>query len=78
MLCPSLSLSPYLSVSTSPQPAIVTVGGSEGWGVCLVKCGEVLGSCVEVLRGVEEENLLQEIATSEEASNKLHGQWCSE
>ena len=42
--------------------------------MCLVKCGEVLGACVEVLRGAEEEVLLQEIAGSEEAHSKLHGQ----
>ena len=42
--------------------------------MCLVKCGEVLGACVEVLRGAEEEVLLQEIAGSKEAQSKLHGQ----
>ena len=41
--------------------------------MCLDKCEEVLGVCVEVLGEAEEESLLLEIVQSEEAKNKLHG-----
>ena len=57
-----------------PHQAIVkTVSEEEVWGVCLVKCGEVLGMCVEVLKGAEEEAFLEEIAQSEEAHGKISG-----
>lgn len=40
--------------------------------MCLVKCGEVLGGCVGVVKDVDV-NLLQEIVQSEESHNKLCG-----
>ena len=42
-----------------------------------MKCGEVLGACVDVLKDVDEKSLLQEIAQSEESHSKLHSQCAS-
>ncbi|XP_064393729.1 synergin gamma-like isoform X2 [Halichondria panicea] len=45
----------------------------EVWRKCLYKCGEVLEACVDVIGGVEEAGLKEEIAGSEEGRNKLRG-----
>ena len=43
------------------------------WSSCLVKCSEVLESCVGVFSEVKEQTVLEEIAQSEEGRNKLKG-----
>ena len=43
------------------------------WSSCLVKCSEVLESCVSVFSEVKEQTVLEEIAQSEEGRNKLKG-----
>ena len=43
------------------------------WSSCLVKCSEVMESCVSVFSDMKEQTVLEEIAQSEEGRNKLKG-----
>ena len=58
------------AVQSPPDPGKV-------WKNCLMKCGEVLHQCAEVLGGCKNDEdgltLLSEVATSEEGQNKLKG-----
>ena len=56
-----------------PQVEKKGVGEEEGWRLCLAKAGEVLASCVEILADVEDQEILQEIATAKEAHSRLQG-----
>ena len=50
----------------------MAVSEEQGWSQCLEKAAEVLASCIEVLREVEDQEMLRELAQSKESHHKLH------